>query len=83
MYSTAILASVVLAVFVETAVAGPVTFARFDKNHLTISFEVPILGGISSVAGQFMEYSITVEYDPTDPTTTSILAVIPVGPLAH
>ncbi len=69
---------VTLAVLAHGA-ANATTFDRFDKNHSTISFKVPIMGGLSSVEGKFTEFDITVEYDPAEPTQSSVIAVVKVA----
>jgi polyisoprenoid-binding protein YceI len=39
------------------AVAAPVHIQKFDTNHSTIAFRVPILGGMSEVEGKFTDFA--------------------------
>src|SRR6266849_2049941 len=58
--------------------ATPTTFPinRFDTNHSTILFRIPILGGMSEVAGKFTDFSAQVVYDSEHPTSSSVVATI-------
>ena len=53
-----------------------IVFDRFDQNHSTISFTVPIMGGLSEVTGKFTEFSITLHYDEEDLAGSSVVAEI-------
>jgi polyisoprenoid-binding protein YceI len=33
---------------------------RIDKNHSTLGFEVPIVGGLSKVTGKFTDFDIQI-----------------------
>lgn len=52
------------------------TLIEFDKNHSTIGFAVPILGGISRVTGKFMEFDIELRYDDQNIENSSVRVVI-------
>ncbi len=43
--------------------AAPIVFKKFDTNHSTIGFHVPILGGMSEVTGKFTEFTAELTYD--------------------
>jgi len=43
-----------------------VVFERFDTNHSTLGFSVPILDGWSEVEGKFTRFTARVEYDRED-----------------
>jgi polyisoprenoid-binding protein YceI len=62
-------------------IAGPalcarVEFTKFDQNHSTIGFAVPILDGMSQIDGKFTTFSISLSYDDQDVTKSSVTAVI-------
>jgi polyisoprenoid-binding protein YceI len=52
----------VLAVGATTLSASPAepTRMRIDKNHSSVTFKVPILGGLSTVTGKFMAWEVEV-----------------------
>jgi polyisoprenoid-binding protein YceI len=54
---------------------APVQYA-VDKNHSTIEFAVPILGGMSKVRGKFMDFDVQLTYDEADITKSSVTATI-------
>lgn len=47
-----------------------------DNNHSTVSFSVPILGGLSQVKGKFMDFAITINNDEKDITKSNVSVVI-------
>lgn len=47
-----------------------------DKNHSTIGFAVPILGGLSKVRGKFTDFDVKIIYDEADITKSSVTATI-------
>jgi len=47
-----------------------------DNNHSTVSFSVPILGGLSQVKGKFMDFAITLNNDEKDITKSNVSVVI-------
>jgi len=49
---------------------------KVDRNHSTIGFAVPILGGLSRVTGKFTDFDLAVVYDETDITKSSVNATI-------
>ena len=53
-----------------------ITFAKFDKNHSTVGFRVPIFGGFSEVEGKFTEFDVTINYNPDAPTESFVDVVI-------
>lgn len=68
-----------LVVSVFAAVPAGMTSAipyAIDKNHSTIGFSVPILGGISKVSGKFTDFDVKLVYDDADITKSSVSATI-------
>lgn len=69
-----------LFIFLAVSAISPgtadVLFDRFDMNHSTIGFTVPIIGGLSEVQGKFTEFSVTLRYDDEDLTLSSVVAEI-------
>lgn len=60
----------------QFAYALSLEFNKFDKNHSTIGFRVPILGGMSSVEGKFTAFDVQLRYDPDDPAKCLVGATI-------
>ena len=58
--------------------AGPPPF-KVDRNHSTIGFEVPIMGGMSKVTGKFTDFDVAVVYDEGDIAKSSVNATIRVA----
>jgi polyisoprenoid-binding protein YceI len=58
------------------AQAEPVVVDRFDTNHSTVGFSVPILGGLSEVEGKFVDFKVVLHYDAADITHSSVEATI-------
>jgi len=56
--------------------AESLEFSKFDKNHSTIGFRVPILGGMSQVEGKFTAFDVQLRYDPADPAQCMVGATI-------
>ncbi|HXN98143.1 MAG TPA: YceI family protein [Candidatus Acidoferrales bacterium] len=52
---------------------------KVDHNHSTIGFQVPIMGGLSTVPGKFTDYDLAIVYDESDVTKSSINATIRVA----
>lgn len=67
---------IVLCIGGLSPVLAEILFERFDLNHSTIGFVVPILGGLSEVEGKFTDFSITLRYDEADLSRSSITVVI-------
>jgi polyisoprenoid-binding protein YceI len=68
-----------LALAVCFLAAAPVSSATqygVDKNHSTIGFAVPILGGLSKVRGKFTDFDVQITYDEADITKSSVSATI-------
>src|SRR5262249_9335031 len=59
--------------------ADPVVVDRFDTNHSTVGFSVPILDGLSEVEGKFVDFKVVLHYDPAHPTQSSVEATIAVA----
>lgn len=59
----------------HAATATPVRLG-IDRNHSTVGFKVPILGGLSTVTGKFTDFEIEIDYDPDDPGASSVSATI-------
>jgi polyisoprenoid-binding protein YceI len=66
----------VVALSATTALAEVIEFKKFDKNHSTIGFRVPIFGGFSHVQGKFTGFDIQLRYDPDDPLSSFVGATI-------
>jgi polyisoprenoid-binding protein YceI len=67
---------VVVCLFVIPARAvAPVKYSA-DANHSNVGFSIPILGGLSSVSGKFSDFTVTIQYDESDITKSSVEAVI-------
>lgn len=58
------------------AVSNSVVQYGVDKNHSTIGFAVPILGGMSKVRGKFTDFDVQITYDEADITKSSVIATI-------
>lgn len=58
------------------ASAEPLEFKNFDRNHSTIGFRVPILGGMSSVEGKFTSFDVQLRYDSADASNCFVGASI-------
>ena len=56
--------------------ATPLTVDRFDTNHSTIGFRIPIAGGMSEVEGKFTDFAIAVVYDDQNLANSSVTATI-------
>jgi polyisoprenoid-binding protein YceI len=59
-----------------TLAAAPIRIQKFDSNHSTIAFRVPILGGMSEVEGKFLDFAIDLTYDEEAPAKSGVVAVI-------
>ena len=70
-----LLTVVVCLLVIPASAVAPVKYS-VDANHSTVGFSVPILGGLSSVSGKFSDFSVTIEYDESDITKSSVEAVI-------
>ncbi len=76
----ALACSLLLAASITPLASAAVTrFEKLDKNHSTVGFRVPILGGLSEVWGKFTEFSAVVVWDDADPTKSSVEATIDVA----
>jgi polyisoprenoid-binding protein YceI len=70
-----LLAVVVCLLAIPARAVAPVKYS-VDANHSTVGFSAPILGGLSSVSGKFSDFTVTIEYDDTDITKSSVEATI-------
>jgi polyisoprenoid-binding protein YceI len=52
---------------------------RIDKNHSSVTFQVPILGGLSTVTGKFMDWEVELDYDAEAPSSSAVHATIQVA----
>jgi polyisoprenoid-binding protein YceI len=52
---------------------------KVDHNHSTIAFQVPIMGGLSTVPGKFTDFDLAVVYDDADIAKSSVNATIRVA----
>jgi polyisoprenoid-binding protein YceI len=62
--------------FAPPATPDRIHISRFDTNHSTVGFRIPILNGMSEVTGKFADFSGDVVYDRTDPAKSSVVAII-------
>src|SRR5689334_14007959 len=58
------------------ALGAPIHIQKFDLNHSTIAFRVPILGGMSEVEGKFMDFAVDLAYDEASPAGSGVVATI-------
>ena len=73
----AIALTIALSVVVTaTTAAAASARMRVDRNHSSVSFRVPILGGLSTVIGKFMEFDIELDYDPDNPSASAVSATV-------
>jgi len=56
--------------------AGGAEVYKPDRNHSTIGFAVPILGGLSEVHGKFADFSLTLSHEPDDLSKFSVRLAI-------
>jgi len=71
------LLAVALAVcFLAAAPAASSTQYGVDKNHSTVGFAIPILGGLSKVRGKFTDFDVQITYDEADIAKSSVNATI-------
>lgn len=68
--------SALVAVVAITLGAAPISLQKFDTNHSTIAFTVPILGGMSEVEGKFTDFTIDAAFDEQHPEASHVKAVI-------
>ncbi len=68
--------SALLVVAAVTTGAAPISLQKFDTNHSTIAFTVPILGTMSEVEGKFTDFAIEIAFDEQHPETSRVKAVI-------
>jgi polyisoprenoid-binding protein YceI len=61
---------------VAEATAAPIEITKFDSNHSTVAFRVPILGGMSEVEGKFLDFAVDVTYDEADISKSGVTAII-------
>jgi polyisoprenoid-binding protein YceI len=68
-------------VFPATAQSGePVSETiRFDRNHSTLGFIVPIAAGISKVTGKFTDFNVDLIWDDADPSKSSVSVEIQIA----
>jgi polyisoprenoid-binding protein YceI len=59
-----------------TPAASSSTQYGVDKNHSTVGFAVPILGGLSKVRGKFTDFDVQITYDEADISKSSVNATI-------
>ncbi|HEX8128222.1 MAG TPA: YceI family protein [Pyrinomonadaceae bacterium] len=57
-------------------VNSAVTKYAADAAHSNVGFSIPILGGLSSVAGKFTDFTVEIVYDDRDVTKSTVKAVI-------
>ena len=68
--------AIVLSFFALSALAAPLHVQKFDSNHSTIAFRVPIMGGMSEVEGKFLDFAIDLTYDEESPAKSGVTATI-------
>ena len=47
-----------------------------DKNHSTMGFNVPIMGGLSKVTGKFTDFTVDADWNDADPSLSTISVTI-------
>ena len=80
------------ALLVAAAITPPISSAQvtagigdalaplcIDRNHSTIGFEVPIIGGISKVTGKFTDFDVQLVWDVENLSNSSVLTTIQVA----
>jgi len=65
-----------IATVVSSAQNKGVVSYGVDTAHSNIGFSVPILDGVSKVAGKFTDFSATINFDEADITKSSVNATI-------
>jgi polyisoprenoid-binding protein YceI len=61
---------------VALPIYSAVTKYDADMAHSNVGFSIPILGGMSQVAGKFTDFTVAIVYDDKDVTKSSVNAVI-------
>ena len=72
--------AVVLALMAPALLAGPWKL-KLEPNHSTISFSVPIVGGMTTVRGSFHEFQVDIVYDADDIERNSVITTINAAPM--
>jgi polyisoprenoid-binding protein YceI len=72
--SIAFLACLIL--LVSALAAAPAVPFKIDKNHSTVGFTIPILGGLSEVTGKFTDFDVQLNYDDAEPALSTVSASI-------
>jgi polyisoprenoid-binding protein YceI len=62
--------------FLAATPASTSTQYGVDKNHSTVGFSIPILGGLSKVRGKFTDFDVQINYDEADISKSSVNATI-------
>ncbi len=70
-----IFAIALVATFWVAAYAASAPLA-VDSNHSSVSFNLPILGGLSKVTGKFGQFKADLNFDKSDITKSSVVATI-------
>jgi polyisoprenoid-binding protein YceI len=68
----------ILVLLVASCLRATSTTFPIDKNHSSVAFHVPIMGGMSKVHGKFSDFDIQLNYDETDVSKSSVTATIKV-----
>lgn len=58
-------------VSVVVAAPAPVKFTA-EANHSTVGFFIPILNGVSRVRGKFTSFTVDLQYDESNVTSSSV-----------
>jgi polyisoprenoid-binding protein YceI len=69
----------VLVMFAASCLSAVCATLPVDKNHSSVAFHVPIMGGMSKVHGKFSDFDIQLNYDEVDVTKSSVTATIKVA----
>ena len=65
--------------FAQTAESSPEkTLVRFDRNHSTLGFNVPIVNGLSKVTGKFTDFKVDLIWEPENLNESSVYVEIQV-----
>jgi len=70
------LTAIVLMLVTLPAAAAPLHVQKFDSNHSTVAFRVPIMGGMSEVEGKFVDFAVDLTYDEDALAKSGVTATI-------
>lgn len=71
-----VLALVVASAFVAVQPAASQWILDLEPNHSTVAFSVPIVGGLTTVTGNFRDFDVNITFNEEDITRSSVTATI-------